>query len=112
MGAAKYEASAGSPAVTDATGTTITPAVGPTPATWVALAPHDTESMGLTYRQRGIDFGIFGKRIGSRWNDIGSFHQNVPLDPFWMSNLFLNYNIAGRSIFEWLQDQAQHRQPL
>jgi iron complex outermembrane receptor protein len=101
LGVAKYEASAGSPAVLDASGNTITPAVGPTATAWVALAPHDTEALGMTYRQRsGFDFGVFGKRIGSRWNDIGSFHQNVPLDPFWMSNLFLNYNVRGRSIFD------------
>jgi len=101
LGVAKYEASAGSPAVLDASGNTITPAVGPTATAWVALAPHDTESLGMTYRQRsGLDFGVFGKRIGSRWNDIGSYHQNVPLDPFWMSNLFLNYNVRGHSIFD------------
>jgi len=101
LGQAKYEASAGTPAVLDASGNTITPAVGATTAAWVALAPHDTESLGMTYRQRsGIDFGVFGKRIGSRWNDIGSYHQNVPLNPFWMSNLFLNYNVRGHSIFD------------
>ncbi len=101
LGVAKYEASAGSPAVLDGSGNVITPAIGPTSTAWVALAPHDTESLGMTYRQRsGIDFGVFGKRIGSRWNDIGSDHQNVPLDPFWMSNLFLNYNVRGHSIFD------------
>jgi iron complex outermembrane receptor protein len=101
IGIAKYEASGGSPAVDDASGNVITPATPATSAAWVALAPHDTESLGMTYRQRsGIDFGAFGKRIGSRWNDIGSFHQNVPMDPFWMSNLFLNYNVRGHSIFD------------
>ncbi|MFZ0340093.1 MAG: hypothetical protein WAL45_18835, partial [Terracidiphilus sp.] len=30
----------------------------------------------------------------------GSYHQNVPLDPFWMSNIFLNYNVRGHSIFD------------
>ncbi len=100
LGVAKYEASAGTPAVLDASGTIITPAVGPTTTAWVALAPHDTESLGMTYQKTGLDFGIFGKRVGSRWNDIGSDHQNVPLEPFWMSNLFLNYNIRGRSIFD------------
>jgi iron complex outermembrane receptor protein len=55
----------------------------------------------MTYRQKsGLDFGIFGKRIGSRWNDIGNFHQTVPLDSFWMNNLFLNYNVRGRSMFD------------
>ena len=100
VGVAKYEASAGSPAVLDGSGNIITPAVGPTSAAWVALAPKDTESLGMTYQKMGLDFGIFGKRIGSRWNDIGSYHQNVPLDPFWMSNIFLNYNVRGHSIFD------------
>jgi len=100
LGVAKYEASAGSPAVLDPSGNVITPAVAPTSTAWVALAPHDTESMGMTYQKMGMDFGIFGKRIGSRWNDIGSYHQNVPLDPFWMSNVFLNYNVRGHSIFD------------
>ncbi len=101
IGTAKYEASAGSPAVVDPnSGTVIIPAVAPTPTAWVASAPHDTESMGMTYQQRGLDFGIFGKRIGSRWDDIGNYHQVVPYDPFWMSNLFLNYNVRGHSIFD------------
>ena len=99
FGTAKYEASAGTPAVIDqTTGTTITPATNPSAAAWVALAPHDTESAGMTYQQSGIDFGIFGKRVGSRWNDIKSFHQVVPLDSFWMSNVFVNYNVT-RSMF-------------
>jgi iron complex outermembrane receptor protein len=63
------------------------------------MTPHDTESMGMTYREKGLDFGIFGKRIGSRWNDIGNDHQTVPLDPFWMSNAFVNYSIHGNTIF-------------
>ncbi len=100
LGTAKYEASSGTPAVYDAAGNLVTAAGPPTLAAWVALAPHDTESLGTTYQRRGLDFGIFGKRIGSRWNDIGSYHQNVPLDPFWMSNLFLNYNVRGHSIFD------------
>ena len=98
-GNARYEAFPGAPAVTDANGVTITPALPATPTAWVALAPHDTESVGMTLQQKGLDFGIFGKRIGSRWNDIGSFHQTVPLDAFWMNNLFVNYNVSNHSIF-------------
>jgi iron complex outermembrane receptor protein len=99
LGVAKYETFAGAPAVTDSNGVVITPALAATPEAWVALTPHDTESVGMTYQQRGLDFGIFGKRVGSRWADISSFHQTVPLDPFWMNNLFVNYNIR-RSVFE------------
>ncbi|MDR3753935.1 MAG: TonB-dependent receptor, partial [Terracidiphilus sp.] len=98
FGAAKYEVYAGAPAVTNSAGTIITPAVAASPAAWVSNAPHDTESVGMTYQQKGVDFGIFGKRIGSRWNNIKTFYQTIPLDPFWMSNLFLNYNV-NRSIF-------------
>jgi len=100
FGAAMYEAYAGAPAVLNSSGIQITPAVAPSASAWVASAPHDTESVGMTYQQRGLDFGIFGKRIGTRWADIKTFHQVIPEDAFWMNNLFLNYNIRGRSIFD------------
>jgi len=98
---ALYEAAAATPAVTDSNGNIINPATPATPQAWVALTPHDTESMGMTYREKsGLDFGIFGKRIGTRWNDIGNDHQTVPLAPFWMSSLFVNYNFKSDSIFD------------
>ena len=100
FGTAKYEAAAAKAAVTDPSGNVISPATPATPVAWVASAPHDTESVGMTYREKGFDFGIFGKRIGSRWADIGNDHQTVPEDPFWINNLFLNYNIHGHSIFD------------
>ncbi len=96
---AKYESAAAQAAVTDGSGNIINPAVPATPSAWVAFAPHDTESLGLTYQQKGFDFGVFGKRVGTIWNDIGNDHQTVPIDPFWMSNLFVNYNIRGTSMF-------------
>ncbi len=99
FGIAKYEAAAAKAAVTDSSGNIINPAVPATPEAWVASAPHDTESIGMTYREKGLDFGIFGKRIGSRWADISNYHQTVPEDPFWMSNVFLNYSVHGDSIF-------------
>jgi iron complex outermembrane recepter protein len=94
LGRAKYE----SAAAQDATGTT--PAVPASPEAWVALAPHDTESIGLTYQNKGWDLGFFNKRIGTRWEDNGAYHQSVPLDPFWMNNLFLNYTLRKGSRFD------------
>ncbi len=94
FGEAKYEASPG----TAATGTS--PAVPASPSAWVASAPHDTESTGLTYQKKSWDVGFFSKRVGTRWNDDGAFHQVVPLDAFWMNNLFFNYTIRSESRFD------------
>ena len=80
FGSAKYEAAAAKACCHWTRAAISSPPPSPaTSAAWVATAPHDTESLGMTYRERsGLDFGVFGKRIGSRWDDIGSFHQNVP----------------------------------
>jgi iron complex outermembrane receptor protein len=93
VGSAKYEAATAQAATATA------PASPASPEAWVALAPHDTESLGLTWQSRGFDFGFFNKRVGSRWEDDGPYHQNVPLDPFWMNNLFLNYTVRNGSHF-------------
>lgn len=94
FGEAKYEASSGTAATATA------PAVPASPAAWVALAPHDTESAGITYQKSAWDVGFFNKRVGTRWNDDGAFHQVVPLDAFWMNNLFVNYTIRSESRFD------------
>ncbi|MDE1156547.1 MAG: TonB-dependent receptor [Acidobacteriaceae bacterium] len=94
VGHAKYEAADAKPA----SGTT--PATPASPSAWVANAPHDTESIGLTYQDKGWDVGFFNKRIGSRWDDVGAYHQNIPYDPFWINNLFLNYTVLKGSWFD------------
>lgn len=94
VGQAKYE-SAGAKAAT-----ATTPAVAASPSAWVANAPRDTESEGLTYHDKRLDLGIFNKRIGSRWDDDGPYHQAVPYDPFSMTNLFFNYTLRGGSFFD------------
>ena len=94
LGEAKYESA---PAQA-ATGTT--PAMDASPVAWVAMTPRDTESIGLTYQSKGWDLGFMNKRVGTRWEDDGAYHQNVPLDGFWMNNLFLNYTIRRGSLFD------------
>lgn len=94
LGEAKYEAAAAQPA------TATSPAIPASPSAWVALAPHDTETIAPTYQRGGWDVGFFNKRVGKRWQDDGSYHQNVPLDPFWVSNLFFNYTIRNGSRFD------------
>ena len=66
---------------------------------WVANSPHDTETVGLTYLHRNWDVGFFNKRIGSFYNDNGSQNQAVPIDPFNITNVFVNYTLKGASYF-------------
>ena len=64
---------------------------------WVANAPKNTETVGFTYQVRGWDMGFFNKRIGPMYNDNGSTNQAVAIDPFNVTNLFLNYTVRGDS---------------
>jgi iron complex outermembrane recepter protein len=64
---------------------------------WVQNAPKNTETVGFTYQLRGWDLGFFNKRIGTMYNDNGAINQAVAIDPFNVTNLFLNYTIRGDS---------------
>jgi iron complex outermembrane receptor protein len=64
---------------------------------WVQNAPSDTETIGLTYNVGSWNVGLFNKRVGDMWNDNGSLHQAIPIDPFNITNLFFNYTVRGSS---------------
>ena len=64
---------------------------------WVQNTPRDTETIGLTFNQRSWNLGFFSKRIGQMYNDNGATHQAVAIDPFNITNVFLNYTIGGSS---------------
>jgi iron complex outermembrane receptor protein len=92
--------------------------VNPNNGAWEASTPANTETWGLTYTSHGFDVGWFTKRIGPMWNDnkatvklnytdgtvSGSTsitaNQVIPVDPFTLSNLFLNYNVHQIPHFE------------
>ena len=93
FGTAKYEAAAAS---TLGNGTVV-PA---SDSLWVAGAAKDTSSGGFTYQDQGIDIGFFNKRIGPRYVDNGAVHEATALAPFWMNNLFFNYSLPRRSMFD------------
>jgi iron complex outermembrane receptor protein len=63
----------------------------------VANTPANTEAFGVTYQQRHFDAGIFDKRVGPMWNDNSPFNQVIPIDPFSVTNLFLNFNLKNGS---------------
>ena len=67
---------------------------------WVSQTPSDTEAVGLSYQDKSWNVGIFEKRIGSEWMDNGSYHNQMPVDPFNMTNLFLGYTIHNHSHFD------------
>src|SRR5581483_11234958 len=62
---------------------------------WVQNAPSDTETVGLTYSAMGWNVGLFSKRIAGIWQDNGALHQAVAIDPFDITNLFVNYTLRG-----------------
>jgi iron complex outermembrane recepter protein len=64
---------------------------------WVANAPSNTETVGLTWQHRNWDEGFFHKRIGKMYNDNGSVNQAVPISPFNVSNVFVNYTMKNAS---------------
>jgi iron complex outermembrane recepter protein len=67
---------------------------------WVANTPSDIETEGLTYQHRAWDAGIFNKRVGTQRLDDSGFHNESTIDPFSLTNLFVNYTIRGGSRFD------------
>jgi iron complex outermembrane receptor protein len=67
---------------------------------WVSQTPSDTEAVGLSYQDKSWNAGLFEKRIGSEWMDNGSYHNQMAVDPFNMTNLFVGYTIHNHSHFD------------
>jgi iron complex outermembrane receptor protein len=66
---------------------------------WVAQAPKDTETAGLTYRRSGWDVGLFAKRVGKNYEDNGATHEAFVIDPVTVANLFANYTVQTPNFF-------------
>lgn len=62
---------------------------------WLASTPKNTEAIGLTYRVKNWDLGMFNKRVGTMYNDNGTINQAITIDPFNVTNLYLNYTFKG-----------------
>jgi iron complex outermembrane receptor protein len=62
---------------------------------WIANTPKNTEAIGLTYQVKNWDLGMFNKRVGPMYNDNGTINQAVAIDPFNVTNLFVNYTFKG-----------------
>jgi iron complex outermembrane receptor protein len=66
---------------------------------WVQNAPRDTETIGVTYNLASWNVGLFSKRVGQMYNDNNAIHQAIAIDPFNITNLFVNYTLRGSSKF-------------
>lgn len=70
---------------------------------WVANTPKNTEGIGLTYQKKAWDAGIFEKRIGQMYNDNGTTNQAILIDPFNLTNAYINYTVKDSSLFKQTQ---------
>ncbi len=83
----------------------------------VANAPGNTETFGITYQRYGFDLGLFDKRVGPLWNDNKATvpltysdgtvantsitaNQVIPINPFSVTNFYLNYTMRSTSRFD------------
>ena len=64
---------------------------------WAQNTPSDTETIGLTFNRASWNLGFFNKRVGQMFNDNGALHEAVVIDPFNITNIFLNYTVKGTS---------------
>jgi iron complex outermembrane receptor protein len=64
---------------------------------WAQNTPSDTETIGLTFNKDSWNLGFFSKRVGQMFNDNGAAHEAVAIDPFNITNIFVNYTVKGSS---------------
>ena len=67
---------------------------------WVANTPTDTETEGVTYQRKGWDLGMFNKRVGTLYQDNGAYHNQATINPFSVTNAFLNYTLRTGGHFD------------
>ena len=67
---------------------------------WVQQTPSNTETEGLTYQNKGFDVGFFNKRVGQMYLDSGAYHNQYTVNPFSVTNMYLNYTIRSGGHFD------------
>ncbi|MFC5862726.1 TonB-dependent receptor [Acidicapsa dinghuensis] len=66
----------------------------------VADTPSYTQGLAVTYQGHGMDLGVLEKRVGSYYDDNGSYHNQVNVAPYNNVNVFLNYTIRKNWMFD------------
>ena len=65
----------------------------------VAQTPSDVETEGITYQHKAWDLGLFNKRVGTEYEDVGGYHNQTTIAPFTLTNANLNYTIRSGGRF-------------
>jgi iron complex outermembrane recepter protein len=66
----------------------------------VTDTPSYTQDVAVTYQNHGMDLGVIEKRVGSYYDDNGTYHNQVYIAPYNNVNLFFNYTIRNHSMFD------------
>jgi iron complex outermembrane receptor protein len=79
---------------------------------WVANTPRDIEGIALLWQKSSWDVGVINKRVGKMYNDNGTVNylidghelpypadQAISINPFDLTNTFVNYTIRNASKF-------------
>jgi iron complex outermembrane recepter protein len=67
---------------------------------WVQQTPDNTTAEGLTYLKGGFDLGFFNKRVGEFFLDDGAYHNATTINPFSITNTYVNYTVRSGSRFD------------
>jgi len=67
---------------------------------WVQQTPDNTTAEGLTYLKGGFDLGFFNKRVGQFFLDDGAYHNATTINPFSITNTYVNYTVRSGSRFD------------
>lgn len=62
---------------------------------WIQQTPSDVETVGVTYQHSAWDAALFHKRVGTEYMDNGAYHNQGVVNPFNMTNVFVNYTIRS-----------------
>lgn len=65
---------------------------------WVAGAPRDTQTLGLSYQQGPWAMNLSVNRVGKMFNDAkDGTHEAFVIDPVVLTNLYVNHTVALHS---------------
>jgi iron complex outermembrane receptor protein len=57
------------------------------------------ETEGITYQHKVWDIGLFNKRVGTEYEDVGAYHNQTTIAPFTLTNANINYTVRSGGRF-------------